>query len=178
MIEVLVTIVILAFGLLGLAGFQIKIQIGELESYQRAQALLLMADMVERIGANRANAASYVSAAIGTGDAQPASCSGLADGSAGRDICEWSNTLKGSAETSGGNKVGAMTGALGCIQQVQAANPATGVCTPAIYEVAVAWQGMNPTAAPAITCGANSFGAETYRRAIATHVTIGLTSCN
>jgi type II secretory pathway pseudopilin PulG len=45
LLEVLITIVILAFGLLGLAAFQSKVQVAEVESYQRAQAILALADM-------------------------------------------------------------------------------------------------------------------------------------
>ncbi|NEX60290.1 prepilin-type N-terminal cleavage/methylation domain-containing protein [Noviherbaspirillum galbum] len=51
MIEVLVTIVILAFGMLGLAGLQNKVNIGMLEAYQRGQAVILLNDMAERIKA-------------------------------------------------------------------------------------------------------------------------------
>ena len=54
----------------------------------------------------------------------------------------------GTAETKGGGNVGAMIGAWGCITQTVA--PATGA--PSQYLVAVAWQGLNSTAAPAITC--------------------------
>ena len=60
MIEVLVTLVIVAIGLLGLAGLQSRLQISEMESYQRAQALILLNDMASRLAANRANAASYI----------------------------------------------------------------------------------------------------------------------
>src|SRR3972149_4197056 len=66
MLEVLVTLVILAFGLLGLAGLHIKIQTLDMEAYQRAQAILLLRDMVERIKANSANAADYVPVSPGT----------------------------------------------------------------------------------------------------------------
>lgn len=178
MLEVLVTILILAFGMLGLAGFQIKIQAAEMESYQRAQALVLLNDMTERIAANRVNAASYVaSTAFGTGDSQPTSCTALAAGAA-RDLCEWSNQLKGSGETSNGTKVGAMIGARGCITQLQVANTSAGVCTPGIYRVQVAWQGMNATVAPALTCGQNLYGAENMRRVIAAQVTVGTASCS
>ena len=45
LVEVLVTIVITAIGLLGLAGMQSRLQTSEMESYQRAQALLLLEDM-------------------------------------------------------------------------------------------------------------------------------------
>lgn len=178
MIEVLVTIIILAFGLLGLAGLQLKVQNAEMESYQRAQALVLLNDMLERIGANRANAASYVtSGTIGTGDAQPASCTSLATGAV-RDICEWSNTLKGSLETSGSSKIGAMIGARGCITQIQAVNAASGVCTPGIYEISVAWQGLAGTVAPSKTCASGLYGSgDTLRRLVATQITVGLPTC-
>ena len=177
MLEVLITIIILAFGLLGLAGLQGKITLAEMESYQRAQAVVLMNDMVDRINTNRSDAASYVSAAaIGTGDTQPASCSALAAGMA-RDRCEWSNALKGAAETSGSTKIGGMIGALGCVQLIQAENNTPGVCTPGIYLVTVAWQGLNMTSTPSANCGQNSYGDERYRRAISTRVSIGLPSC-
>ena len=71
MVEVLVTIVILTIGLLGLAGLQGRASTAQMESYQRSQALILLADMADRINANRSNAAAYVSAQ-GTGAACPA----------------------------------------------------------------------------------------------------------
>ncbi|HEY0563491.1 MAG TPA: prepilin-type N-terminal cleavage/methylation domain-containing protein, partial [Methylophilus sp.] len=45
LLEVLITIVILAIGLLGLAGLQSRLHVSEMESYQRAQALVLLNDM-------------------------------------------------------------------------------------------------------------------------------------
>lgn len=178
MLEVLITILILAFGLLGLAGLQAKIQSAELESFQRAQAMVLLNDMVNRINTNRANAANYVSAnTMGTGDAQPASCSALAVG-VSRDQCEWSNALKGAAETSAGSKIGAMIGARGCAQLVQAEDATATVCTPGIYLVTVAWQGVNMTSIPGVSCGRNAYGDDRYRRAISARVSIGLPSCS
>jgi len=182
LLEVLITIVILAFGLLGLAGLQSKIFVSELESYQRAQAVLLLNDMVERINANRNAAGTYVPAPgvtqfFGTDDSQPEDCSTTAAGVA-RDLCEWSNALKGTAETSGTKKVGAMIGARGCITlaQPQDANP--GVCKPGIYQVSIAWQGLNPTTAPSVDCGQGAFGDDDrLRRALSARVSIGLPSC-
>ena len=182
MLEVLVTIVILAFGMLGLAGLQSKIFTAEMESYQRGQAVVLLNDMVERITANRAAAANYVGTNLGntnypTAVTPLANCSGVAAGVA-RDRCEWSNALIGAAETSGGNQVGAMIGARGCITLIQAENPALGVCTPGIYLVTVAWQGLSPTSIPSATCGAGSFGTDDrLRRAISARVSVGLPSC-
>ncbi|GAB7546168.1 type IV pilus modification protein PilV [Cupriavidus sp. 8B] len=178
LLEVLVAILILTFGLLGFAGLLSKVYLAELESYQRAQAIVVLSDMTERISANRSQAASYVSASpIGTGDSQPASCTGIAVGP-NRDLCEWSNALKGASEQKSSANVGAMLGARGCITQVQAPDPTSGVCTPGIYLVGVAWQGMNHTAAPATSCGQGLFGTDdAYRRVISSQITVGLPSC-
>lgn len=177
LLEVLITIVILAFGLLGLAGLQGKIQLAEMESFQRAQATLLLSDMIERVSANRANAANYVSAnAVGTGDTQPADCTTLAVG-ASRDICEWSNALKGASEQIGSTNTGAMQGGRGCVTQVQAPDPTPLVCLPGVYRVTVVWQGMNPTTAPSLTCGQGSYTPDTTRRAISSQITVGLPAC-
>jgi type IV pilus assembly protein PilV len=45
LVEVLVTVIVLAFGLLGIAALQAKAQVGNLEAYQRAQAVVLLQDM-------------------------------------------------------------------------------------------------------------------------------------
>jgi type IV pilus assembly protein PilV len=212
MIEVLVTIVILAFGMLGLAGLQNKVNIGMLESYQRSQAVILLNDMAERMKAlppvpcrnikvsgtvtrcdpnsatvNPAYApavaaiqAYATSTALGTGDSPAASCSGLAT-QAARDKCEWSKALQGSNETTGGanaQKLGAMSGARGCIEEITAPNGTVDVCTMGVYRITVSWQGMHATVAPSLNCGANQYGAENLRRTISTRVAIGLPNCN
>ena len=53
MMEVLVTIAILIFGLLGMAGLQSRATSMEIESYQRAQALVLLQDMADRLSVNK-----------------------------------------------------------------------------------------------------------------------------
>ena len=178
LVEIMVTLVILAFGLLGVAGLQTKVGVAEMESYQRAQALLALSQMTERMSANTANAASYVSnTPVGTGDAQPTDCSGIAPG-ANRDLCEWSNTLKGTTETLSGASTGGLSGGRGCVTQVQAPNPALGVCSAGIYQVSVARQGMAPTATPVLACATGQYGAnDAYRRVIAATVYVPTTSC-
>lgn len=180
LLEVLITIVILAFGMLGLAGLQSKIQQAEMESFQRAQAMLLLSDMTQRISANGTNAASYVVAStpLGTGDDQPTDCTDSSiDTVPKRDICEWSNALKGAGEKTNSTNTGAMLGGRGCITQVQAPDPAPGVCLPGVYRVTVVWQGINPTTAPSLTCGQGSYDPDTTRRAISSQITVGLPNC-
>jgi type IV pilus assembly protein PilV len=185
MIEVLVTLVILLFGLLGLAALQSRAQVAETESYQRTQALILLRDMADRINANRAVAASapnaYTTAApaaapLGTG-ANPASCAAPPD-LATADICQWDQLLKGSAETIGAAstapRVGAMVGARGCVEDV---TPVTIPPSPTRLLVSVVWQGLGSgrTAAPpaSVACGSGSYGFDDLRRAVTTVVEIG-----
>jgi type IV pilus assembly protein PilV len=167
--EALITIVILAFGILGLTNLQARMQKAEVESYARSQALVLLDDMAARLSANRANAAAYVAlaatgSAAGTGDAQPTDCTGVAFG-ADRDVCEWSNGLKGSSELSGGNATGAMIGGRGCIDDIPGSAPPS-------YRISVVWQGLNPTVAPSVGCAQNLYGTDTYRRVVTKIVSV------
>ncbi|MBG9387509.1 pilus assembly protein [Caenimonas sp. DR4.4] len=147
MVEILVTMVIIAFGLLGMAGLQVRMQTSELESYQRSQALLLLNDMANRIAVNRNNASSYVIAATSpTGT--PVTCPTTTSTTVQRDLGEWCQALQGAAETSGTSKVGAMIGGRGCVELVGSD-----------YMITVAWQGMTPISAPptSVACGANAY---------------------
>lgn len=178
LIEVLVTVVVLAFGLLGIAAFQAKAQAGSLEAYQRAQAIVLLEDMQARISGNHAAAADYVTdTPLGTDDT-PGDCTALAARS-DRDKCEWSAALLGAAEVRDDldTSVGAMIGARGCVTELQARDTAPGVCKPGIYLLTVAWQGMHATRAPSHACGSGEYGDETLRRAIAARVAVGVPHC-
>ncbi len=59
MIEVLISMLILAFGLLGMAGLQMTGLRNNLSSYHRGQATQLSYDMADRMRANSANAGLY-----------------------------------------------------------------------------------------------------------------------
>lgn len=151
MIEVLVAIVVLAIGLLGLAGLQSRLQVSEMEAYQRSQALLLLDDMASRIATNRNFAASYAAAApvgtpLGVGMTCPTATTTRIQG----DVKEWCQSLQGAAEvTSGSAKVGALVGGRGCVELVGSGE----------YMVTVAWQGLIPVSAPpaSVLCGQGSY---------------------
>lgn len=164
MLEVLVAIFILTVGLLGVAGIQSQMQTAQVEAYQRAQAVVLLQEMVDRVNANRKNAASYVAADLGLASLDCAAETTVA----GKDKCEWNNALYGAAETKAGATYGAMNGARGCITNPVATMPREVV-------VAVVWQGMRSTVAPAATtCGQNQYGADDrVRRALVSRVVIG-----
>ncbi len=164
MVEVLVSIVIVVLGLLGLAGLQSHAALAQAEAFQRAQAIVLLQDMTDRINANRNYAEAFVTATeLGTG-LTIEDCT--AKTGAEREKCEWSNALLGASESAGGVKVGAMTDARGCITRTVAAKPQE-------YEVAVVWQGVTPSKAPGTTCGQTRYGSdERFRRALVTTVRI------
>ena len=176
LIEILVTLVILSFGLLGIAVFHVKAQVASLESYQRAQAVILLEDMHARISASPGQAAAYKTASnatIGTGETVT-NCSSKTVGSA-RDLCEWSVALRGAAEVKAdGTKVGGMIGARGCIEELQSAIATGATCRQGVYLVTVVWQGLHATRAPSQACGRTLYGAESggLRRAISTRVAV------
>lgn len=169
LIEILVTIVILVIGLLGLVAMIGQSQRAEMESYQRAQALLLLQDMVSRINANRTNAGCYAvtNAAsgapyFGVGSSLTPTCSlGSVNAytMAIQDMTTWNNLLIGSSESLSSTSVGAMPGARGCVSFDSATN---------IYLVSIAWQGIAPTSAPpaALTCATGLYGSELQRRVV------------
>ena len=82
----------------------------------------------------------------------------------------WDSALQGAAETLGGNTVGAITLARGCVSS--SVDATTGMT---VYTIAVAWQGQTdafvPTAFPntpvgAQNCAINLYSAETQRRVV------------
>lgn len=171
LLEVLITIVILVFGLLGLAGLQGRATIADMESYQRSQALILAKDMHDRINANRASASSYNNVQAGTGASPTCPGGGIAE----KDICDWHNALLGASVKLGSNSIGSMIGARGCISYDAASELPVGGAGTGIYSVAVAWQGMAPTLVPTnSTCGQGQYGAnDAIRRVVVTQFRIG-----
>ena len=165
LIEVLIAVLICAFGLLGFAGMQARAVSTDFETLQRSEALVLLEDMVSRINANRAHAGDYVSAGL-LGAGGVADCTGLTG--AALDLCEWSNLIRGNAEQRAGTAIGSMISARGCITR-----PATSSDR---YVVSIAWQGIVQTAAPASPCGQGdaAFPDETLRRTASATVCVAL----
>lgn len=175
LLEVLVAMVILLSGLLGLAGLLTRSQQLEMESYQRAQALILLQDMADRINANRKVAACYAITTdatygtpyLGTNSSITPNCSSGTTEQytrANADLTAWHNVLRGAAETQSGTNVGAMIGARGCIRQISANT----------YLIMVAWQGLGETVAPppSLACANTTYGSEALRRTVSTTVSI------
>lgn len=157
LIEVLVTFILIAIGLLGLAALQVSTINTGFEAHQRALVTALVDDMAERVRMNPIDAfENYQSFDTGI------SCSTLenADGPlspedrAANDRCHWAAVLRGlsvkvnEADTRG---LGAPLGAMGCLETDKRANGET------VVRVAVAWQGLTAQVAPYAPCGAGLF---------------------
>jgi type IV pilus assembly protein PilV len=109
LIEVLVAVVVLAIGLLGLAGLQATSVQSNFSAYQRSQASLLASDLADRMRANRTEALTnaYVD------DYADSSSSHTVSGTRAQiDKAEWLNSLalklpdgKGKVEKSGSTVV-------------------------------------------------------------------------
>lgn len=162
LIEVLVALVMLAFGLLSLARMLARAGEAEMEAVQRTQAMTLAQDIVDRINSNRANALQYVGDYVPGNVLLDCSAAPPAVTIADRDRCEWTNQLAGALVLDEGRPVGAPLAARGCIVAT----------APNVYVVAVAWQGISPTEAPDNACGAGEFDSEANRRVFSTVVQI------
>jgi len=166
-----VTTLIVAFGLLGLGGLQMKLQLSDMESYQRAQALTLLDDMASRIATNRVKAGSYVTGAanpLGAGMTCPTAATTIQQ----TDSAQWCAALQGAAEKLGNSNAGTAVGARGCVESIGANQ----------YLITVAWQGLTPVSAPpaAVGCGAGLYDTagtactgDSCRRVATTVVSIG-----
>lgn len=158
MMEVLIAMLVIAFGALGFVSLQAQTALSQVEGYQRSQALILINDISARIALNRTSAASYVGTNIGITD--PGDCT-TKPNLAQKDLCEWSLLMQGAAELDSATstkKLGAMIGARGCIT-----SPATNQ-----YLISIAWQGVRASGAPSNDCGKDAYGNENVRRAVTT----------
>lgn len=170
LIEVLVTLVMLSFGLLGIAKLMIQGQRAAFEAYQRHQAITIASNMAERIRANSQQSVAYLiapGAPVGNGsqftscpiDCTTSTCSNAE--LATFDIAKWDGLIAGVAQTRGAGLVLPQ----GCVEQVQ----------PNHLRVSIAWQGNIDTVAPPDNLAANGsacgtsplpYGSPTKRRLV------------
>ena len=192
LIEVMVTVLLLAVGLLGLLGMQTRASAAEFESYQRGQAIALARDMQARLLSARGIVPGYLdprissldgSIWVGSGDG--ASTFADADGNCQQPIagdlasfaaaqaCAWGRELQGASMSDGTGAIGAMTGARGCLIRIE---PPQQNALADVY-VVIVWQGIEPRTdpaadAPAARCASNvDFGAG-QRRGISMRVLV------
>lgn len=174
LLEVIITMAILAVGLLGLAGMQARALNAEADSFSRAQAMMLANEMADRMNANLAEVKTSTTPAtgynqqssgsvkmeFGTGynndcitavnntPTLQAGCCADKSSIAARDLCEWDLSLKGIGEAVGTSKVGGMSAARACVFNTGAANE---------FQIEVVWQGRDIGTAPSgNSCGSTA----------------------
>lgn len=173
LIEVMVTAVVLAIGLLGLGLLQATSLNNQLEAYHRAQAMLLLEEMSNRIRVNSqaaldglyANGTDYGLRELDDfGLADDETCADIVDDAIERDLCEWNFALAGTGVKLGEVALGSVNGAVGCIENLEGSGDGD-----VVVRLIIAWQGMAGTAAPddSITCGQDAFGADDKLRRVA-----------
>lgn len=139
LVEVMITVFVVAVGLLAAAALQAVSKRAAVDAMQRTTATVIAQDMVERMRANRLAYREY-EALIETQPADPgcgltADCSGAA--LVAYDKAQWWRNLDGAAETiangSGGTEnAGGLRNPKGCVRTVGD-----------VAEVVVVWRGMS-----------------------------------
>jgi len=132
MLEILITLVIVAIALLGTAGLQINAMRVNKGGQFRTQAIFLASDMAERMEANRAEAVlgTYAVAATSAVAAAAADCSAAACSSANLaswDINQWGTAISNVLPQPNWS-----------ITQTVAGNPST-------YSILISWTDRSPT---------------------------------
>lgn len=157
LIEVLVTFLLAAVGLLGLAALQVSTINSGFEAQQRALVTALVDDMAERVRMNPVSALDNYQAFDPATPCPNISTSDDAMSSGVRaeiDQCQWAATLRGlSVKASVTDTLGlnAPIGAMGCLDT--RVRPSGDVAV----RVAVAWQGLTAQVAPFAGCGTGKF---------------------
>jgi len=165
LIEVLVTFLIIAIGLLGLAALQLNTMNNSFETYQRALVASIVEDMAARI---RMNAPAAMAGEYFLAPPSDLSCGGYANTAESPapppsqyDLCEWHALLKGLSTATDDTSVDAPLGAVGCIESLSG-----GGSRELWIRVSVAWIGITPWTQTPLDCGANEMGDEAYRRVV------------
>jgi type IV pilus assembly protein PilV len=151
MIEILVTLFVTAFGLLGLAGFVVRASTLSTDAVQRARAAILVNDMATRLSNSKAVAGNFVTAQLH--GATVRDCG--AEVEAGRQLCEWNNLLAGAND--GGSGARAL-GFRGCVTRPNPVDP--------LFIVTVTWGSISSGTPPADQCGTGVFGADDSQRRV------------
>lgn len=151
LVEVMITVFIVAVGLLSVAGLQALSKKSNFDAIQRTQAAALAQDLIERMRANPGRGADYLTDArngISSTRLPPAPARACAvDGSSGSPRCtpvqvvafdryEWSRALFGDVERIADSAAGGLSEPTACITNTRAP------C--GVYTVAIAWRGITP----------------------------------
>ena len=160
LIEVLVTIFLVAVGMMGFAALQIRTMNLAVETQERAAMSALVTNMSESIRSNHVTAynGGYELGDIPYGLREKANCSALVGPT--RDVCQWNNAIQTNELATAVNR--SAIGAVGCLSTIEFAE------THRTIRIAMAWSTRVSTGAeqaPGVDCGTGIIP-EDYRRAL------------
>jgi len=155
LIEVMVAAFVLSVGVLGVAALQMTAKRANHEAVQRATAVALAQDIIERMRANSAVLSSYSNLGAGrtlTGTTMAATTctAGCTQAQLAQyDLYEWERAISGVTTQKGGNNTGGLSLPTACIT-----GPNGGSGT---YSIAIAWRGLTKLSNPGVNaCGQGS----------------------
>ncbi len=159
LIEVMATITVLTFGMLGIAAVQIQSKRSNYEAIQRTAASMLAHEIIERMRTNTGQLETYLEQGVALGGGYIVSeptpqCSSESPCStfelAVHDLWEWEQALDGAQETRSGQDQGGLVAPTACITGPIGGGSGT-------YAVAIAWRGQTQMANPSTdACGAGT----------------------
>ena len=178
LIEVMVTVLVITFGLISLAGLQLATKRGGNTSYQRTLALTVANEMMERINLNASQAAAYntgLNTGLGRGSlgAVGKDCTQIAGACtpaelAAWDLWNWERRLDGAGiQDANANDASGLLEARGCVVFTPdgAGSPNSGQ-----VRIIVSWRSLTDTTdaatTAALTCGAVATGSDAGRQQV------------
>lgn len=150
LIEILIAVLILGVGLISTLALQGVAKSGNLEAFQRTQAVLIAQDIAERISSNReADLEGYEGTYTGSTVTSYSDCLGTTTCTPTQmiswDRYQFDQAILGASEVRGGKNTGSLINAEGCVEH------SSGLVT-----VVVVWQGVSlgtPPTPPIDGCG-------------------------
>lgn len=161
LIEVLITLVVFAFGVLTVAGLQTISKKSNFQAVQRTTATMLAYDILERMRANTGQLQFYATNSLSNGTGLGGGTLSLPNPDCGSATCspaqmetydlyEWEQSLDGASELNGTTKAGGLVTPTACIT----GPPGGGA---GVYTVAIAWRGsVSMPNTNTNTCGTGS----------------------
>ncbi|WP_158100494.1 type IV pilus modification protein PilV [Neiella marina] len=142
LIEILVAVVVLGIGVLGALALQGTAKRGNLEAFQRTQAVLIARDLAERMVSNRtADLDSYQGTYTGSTVTTFSDCLGLdsctPEQMVSWDLYQFDQAIKGGSEVRGDRDTGALINAEGCVSH-----------TAGLIQIVLVWKGVRLGATP------------------------------
>lgn len=168
-LEIMITLVVTATGLLGLASLMSRTSAASLETAMRSRATVYLQDMVDRISSNRSGDWNE---ALGMHGNHSHICP--APVNAINEACRWGNILAGTEDNTEGST---SFGYRGCLVALENAPDGSGHAR--TIQVTVAWASPKEGVAPPDTCGQGELteaGRDDQRRTVSAVVRLPLLS--